>query len=143
MATSTSAKTDLKVGLVSLLLIGAIAAFFAVKGGPDKGPVGPDSDLYETVTLSVTFKPVTRVVGIEIQAHVESVPVVPPGLVVLSSPWNSGPITIRKGAAVTLYALQQASGDLDCVISRNGVTVDHNHRADPGSIRCYMNRPTR
>lgn len=137
------AKTDAKLGGLGLLIIIVIAGFIvSVKGTPHKVQLPPDSDLRETITLSVVFNPSTRSgQGVEIQGHVENVLITPPRLFVNHSPWNQI-VTIPKGAAVTLYALQIGSGDLDCLITRNGETVSHSHRTTAGSIRCYLNRPS-
>lgn len=139
--TKTSSGMSVKSALVLIAIVGIAALIVSVKGTPHKVQLPPDSDLRETIVLSVVFTPTTRSgQGVEIQAHVENVLVTPPRLFVNHSPWNQ-PVTIPKGAAVTLYALQIGSGDLDCLISREGVTVDHNHRNTAGSIRCYLNRP--
>lgn len=141
MSTKTPARVDGRIAVFLVALLVLASLIISVKGTPHKVELPPDSDLRETITLSVTFDPSSRKgQGIEIQAHVEGVLVTPPRLFVAHSPWNQI-VTIPKGAKVTLYALQVTSGDLDCLISRNGVTVDHSHRADQGSIRCYLNRP--
>jgi len=141
--TQTRQGGSVKGALVLIAILGIAALIVSVKGTPHKVELPPDSDLRETITLTVTFNPSTRSgQGIEIQAHVENVLVTPPRLFINHSPWNQL-VTIPKGAAVTLYALQITKGDLDCLIARNGVTESHNHRADPGSIRCYLNRPAK
>jgi len=141
MTTKTSRGLSVRASLFLIGLLGIAALIVSVKGTPHKVELPPDSDLRENITLSVTFNPSTRSgQGIEIQAHVENVRVTPPGLFVSHSPWNMI-IGIPKGAAVTLYALQIGSGDLDCLISRQGVTMDHTHRNTAGSVRCYLNRP--
>ena len=140
---STQAKSGMSVRAALFLIgiVGIAALIVSVKGTPHKVQLPPDSDLRETITLSVTFSPSTRIgQGVEIQGHVENVLVTPPRLFVNHSPWNQL-VTIPKGAAVTLYALQVHKGDLDCLITRNGVTESHNHRSDQGSVRCYLNRP--
>lgn len=133
------ARLTLSLGII--VILGIAALIVSVKGTPHKVELPPDSDLRETIVLSVVFTPATRSGnGVEIQAHVETVRVTPPQLFVKTSPWNQS-ITIPKGAAVALYALQIGSGNLDCLITRDGVTMDHSHRNTAGSIRCYLNRP--
>jgi hypothetical protein len=139
--TQTKQGGSVKGALILIAIFGIAALIVSVKGTPHKVQLPPDSDLRETITLSVTFIPSTRIgQGVEIQGHVENVLVTPPRLFINHSPWNQL-VTIPKGAAVTLYALQVHKGDLDCVITRNGVTESHSHRPDQGSVRCYLNRP--
>lgn len=143
---TTPTKGRMRIGpaLAIAILLGVSAIAVSVKGTNIRTTIPSDDDLHENITLSVVFKPTPRVVGVDIQAHVEGVPVV--NEKTSASPWNRV-VRVPKGVPVSLYAFQPdnswmnaKAGSLDCVISSKDGTLSHAHRDDAGSVRCYVNR---
>lgn len=136
--------SKLKSVIVVSALIGSAALVISVKDQPWKVRLPSDDDLHENVTLSVLFTPQRRLQPVEIQAHVEGVPLFDT-INRYVSPWNMV-VRIPKGASVSLYARQDEApppGNLDCTImTKEGVAQPsgHGYRSDEGSVRCYMNR---
>lgn len=144
VSTGTKRRMSVKSALILVALFGVAAITVSVKGTPYKTQIPSDDDLHENITLSVVFKPTPRVVGVDIQAHVEGVQVV--NEKTSASPWNRV-VRVPKGVPVSLYAFQPdnswmnaKAGSLDCVISSKDGTLSHAHRDDAGSVRCYVNR---
>jgi hypothetical protein len=137
LATQTS-KGPSTIG--TIIVIGALLAGFSFllnHGGP--GRIPEDDDVTEEIVVQVLFKPAVRLdYPVHVQVHIDNTKVAEE--LVSQSPYTDI-ITIPKGAQVSVYALQDIDGELDCVIARQGVTIDHSHRDSAGSVRCWMNRP--
>ena len=86
----------------------------------------------------MVFKPSPNLqFPIHVIAHVDDLEV--ENVLVTQSPYNAI-IAVPKNAQVSVYALQDHDGDLDCLITKQAVTIDHKHRNNAGSVICWMNR---
>ena len=126
----------LKVG-VALGVLG-VAAWLAPtfqKPGSGRPLPGDFEQRKHKVTLSAVWSPQPRDESVMIKVSVDGRHT--GTLYTKESPWNETVDVPIGKHTIMVQVYQPSGGDIDCFVTTDGVTTDHSHRVDPGSIRCY------